>query len=149
MAPANKYTFEDRRHFFAYCSGVSGSILVDLARESDAARHGGGLLRITLSPDLQDELSDAQLIYLTSKTRRRCERRKWRCQQQSCTRRVNSILQGLRLNSVCQRPLDSAPRRSWKRLRKRRLSLRRILESSSTSYSPLSCSSSPRTRSRL
>jgi hypothetical protein len=48
----------------------------------------------------------------------------------------------------CQRPLDSSASRSWKRLRKRRLSLRRILESSTTSYSPLSCSSSPRTRSR-
>jgi hypothetical protein len=43
----------------------------------------------------------------------------------------------------------SPPSRSRRRLRKRRLNLRRILESSTTSYSPLSCSSSPRTRSRL
>jgi RNA polymerase sigma factor (TIGR02999 family) len=32
------------------------SIILNLAREAQAARHGGGLLRVTLSPEIADEL---------------------------------------------------------------------------------------------
>lgn len=39
---------EDRRHFLAYAARVMRSVVVDLVRESQAARRGGGLQMVTL-----------------------------------------------------------------------------------------------------
>lgn len=60
MAAAGRFNFGDRSQFFAYSAQVIRSIIVDLAREAGAIRHGGGLLRITYSPDLRDGLYGEQ-----------------------------------------------------------------------------------------
>ncbi len=45
-------TFDDRRHFYTYAAQVMRRIVIDFARRKQAARHGGGLARVTLNTDV-------------------------------------------------------------------------------------------------
>jgi len=47
-----KAAWEDRRHFFTFAAKVMRMILIDHARETNAAMRGGGRERIPLSDDL-------------------------------------------------------------------------------------------------
>jgi RNA polymerase sigma factor (TIGR02999 family) len=52
VGPANEARWENRGHFFAAAAEAMRRILVDHARRKAAARHGGGLARRELEPDL-------------------------------------------------------------------------------------------------
>jgi RNA polymerase sigma factor (TIGR02999 family) len=56
LAAIGQLPFEHRGQFFAYCARAMRSIIIDLAREAHAARHGGGLVQITMSSTIIDEL---------------------------------------------------------------------------------------------
>ena len=56
LAAIGRLQFDHRGQFFAYSARAMRSIILNLAREAQAARHGGGLLRVMLSPDVADEL---------------------------------------------------------------------------------------------
>jgi RNA polymerase sigma factor (TIGR02999 family) len=50
----------DRSHFMAYASKVMRSVIVDLARERNAERRGGGMAAVTLTTGLGEAVADAQ-----------------------------------------------------------------------------------------
>ena len=63
----NAKTFEmpERRQFFAYASRVMRSIIVDLIREQNADRRGGGHAPVTLDTDIADltpRANDAEAV---------------------------------------------------------------------------------------
>jgi RNA polymerase sigma factor (TIGR02999 family) len=51
-ADADAACWDNRGHFFAAAAEAMRRILVDRARRKAAARHGGGLARLELAPDL-------------------------------------------------------------------------------------------------
>jgi RNA polymerase sigma factor (TIGR02999 family) len=57
MARQPALSLPDRKQFFAYCAHVMRSVVIDLVREQDAQRRGGGHERITLSTGLLEEQS--------------------------------------------------------------------------------------------
>ena len=52
VGPADETRWDNRGHFFAAAAEAMRRILVDAARRKAAARHGGGLARLELDPDL-------------------------------------------------------------------------------------------------
>jgi RNA polymerase sigma factor (TIGR02999 family) len=48
---------ESRAHFLGYCSRIMRSVIVDLVRERNAARRGGGERRITLNTAIGESLA--------------------------------------------------------------------------------------------
>ncbi len=56
LAAGGQLRFDHRGQFFAYCARAMRSIILNLARDAHAARRGGGLLRITLSAVIADEV---------------------------------------------------------------------------------------------
>jgi len=52
VGPADEARWDNRGHFFAAAAEAMRRILVDHARRKAAARHGGGLARLELEPDL-------------------------------------------------------------------------------------------------
>jgi RNA polymerase sigma factor (TIGR02999 family) len=56
LAAIGRLQLDHRGQFFAYSARAMRSIILNLAREAQAARRGGGLLRVTLSPEIADEL---------------------------------------------------------------------------------------------
>lgn len=52
VGPADAARWENRGHFFAAAAEAMRRILVDHARRKAAVRHGGGLERVDLHPDL-------------------------------------------------------------------------------------------------
>jgi RNA polymerase sigma factor (TIGR02999 family) len=52
VGPADDARWDNRGHFFAAAAEAMRRILVDTARRKAAARHGGGLGRLALDPDL-------------------------------------------------------------------------------------------------
>src|SRR5438128_7293809 len=52
VGPADAARWDNRGHFFAAAAEAMRRILVDHARRKAAARHGGGLARLELEPDL-------------------------------------------------------------------------------------------------
>ena len=50
----------NRRHFFAYCSRVMRSIIVDAARARRALQRGGDLTKVTLDTAHRDEIPEAE-----------------------------------------------------------------------------------------
>jgi RNA polymerase sigma factor (TIGR02999 family) len=52
VGPADAARWDSRGHFFAAAAEAMRRILVDHARRKAAARHGGGLARLELEPDL-------------------------------------------------------------------------------------------------
>jgi RNA polymerase sigma factor (TIGR02999 family) len=57
LALQHNLHIESRAHFLAYCSHIMRSIIVDLIRERNAARRGGGAPKITLNTSLGDALA--------------------------------------------------------------------------------------------
>lgn len=51
--------FPDSRHFLSYAAKAMRSVVVDLVRSREAARHGGGLTRVTLHTSAADEPQQA------------------------------------------------------------------------------------------
>lgn len=49
----------DRAHFLGYAAAVMRSVIVDAARQSQAARRGGGAAHVPLDTDLVETLPDA------------------------------------------------------------------------------------------
>jgi RNA polymerase sigma factor (TIGR02999 family) len=47
---------DNRAQFLGYCSRIMRSIIVDLIRESNAKRRGGGVHRVALNTDISDAL---------------------------------------------------------------------------------------------
>ncbi len=52
VGPADEVRWDTRGHFFAAAAEAMRRILVDAARRKAAARHGGGLARLELDPDI-------------------------------------------------------------------------------------------------
>jgi RNA polymerase sigma factor (TIGR02999 family) len=52
IGPADQPHWDNRGHFFAAAAEAMRRILVDAARRKAAARHGGGLARLEIEPDL-------------------------------------------------------------------------------------------------
>jgi RNA polymerase sigma factor (TIGR02999 family) len=48
---------ESRAHFLGYCSRIMRSIIIDMIREKNAGRRGGGERKITLSTSLGDAVA--------------------------------------------------------------------------------------------
>jgi RNA polymerase sigma factor (TIGR02999 family) len=58
-------TWQDRTHFFAVCASVMRRLLIDLARERQAQKHGGGALQVDLEEALTlTEERDGNLLAL-------------------------------------------------------------------------------------
>jgi len=58
LALQHNLRIESRAHFLAYCSHIMRSIIIDLIRERNAARRGGGTPKITLSTSLGEALAN-------------------------------------------------------------------------------------------
>ena len=56
---ASQIVVTDRKHFFAYAARMMRNIVIDLARERLADRHGGGVAPLQLDTDLASELGAA------------------------------------------------------------------------------------------
>lgn len=57
---ASQIVVTDRKHFFAYAARMMRNIVIDLARERLADRHGGGVTPLQLDTDLAGELGAAE-----------------------------------------------------------------------------------------
>lgn len=57
LALQHDLKIEDRAHFLGYCSRVMRSIVVDMVREKNANRRGGGARNITLNTSLGESVS--------------------------------------------------------------------------------------------
>lgn len=57
---ASQIVVTDRKHFFAYAARMMRNIVIDLARERLADRHGGGVAPLQLDTDLASELGAAE-----------------------------------------------------------------------------------------
>lgn len=51
LSQAGQLQFPDRPRFFVYASRVMRSIIVDMARQRQTERHGGGVVHVTLTGD--------------------------------------------------------------------------------------------------
>lgn len=60
FAKLTRLDVTDRPHFLAYASKVMRSVIVDLARERHAERHGGGALPVTLTTGIGEAVADTQ-----------------------------------------------------------------------------------------
>lgn len=56
LAMQHGLRIESRAHFLGYCSRIMRSIIIDMVREKNAERRGGGDRKITLSTSLGDAL---------------------------------------------------------------------------------------------
>src|ERR1700733_10584654 len=54
LALQHNLRIESRAHFLGYCSRIMRSVIIDLIREKNAERRGGGAQKITLSTALVD-----------------------------------------------------------------------------------------------
>ncbi|MDQ3287321.1 MAG: ECF-type sigma factor [Pseudomonadota bacterium] len=54
--------WQDRGHFYAICARAMRRILVDAARRRHAAKRGGGVVDLTLKPDMIAIDSEAELV---------------------------------------------------------------------------------------
>jgi RNA polymerase sigma factor (TIGR02999 family) len=60
LANAGQLRLEDRMHFFRYAGKVMRSVVVDIARASQAARRGGDVERVTLNTAISDSTSTGE-----------------------------------------------------------------------------------------
>ncbi|HEY8507597.1 MAG TPA: ECF-type sigma factor [Steroidobacteraceae bacterium] len=60
LANAGQLGLEDRMHFFRYAGKVMRSVVVDIARASQAARRGGDVERVTLNTAISDSISSGE-----------------------------------------------------------------------------------------
>jgi RNA polymerase sigma factor (TIGR02999 family) len=56
LAQQHHLQIKSRAHFLSYCSRIMRSVVIDLVRERNAQRRGGGAQKITLSTALNDNL---------------------------------------------------------------------------------------------
>ncbi len=57
LAMQQDLRIENRAHFLGYCSRIMRSVIIDLVRERNAARRGGGAQKITLNTAIGDGLA--------------------------------------------------------------------------------------------
>lgn len=57
LAMQHNLQIENRAHFLGYCSRIMRSIIIDLVREKNAERRGGGDRKVTLNTTLGDALA--------------------------------------------------------------------------------------------
>jgi RNA polymerase sigma factor (TIGR02999 family) len=60
MSDARRLKLADRQHFLRYASCAMRSVIVDLARERQSARRGGGDEHVPLDTTLADQLGSAE-----------------------------------------------------------------------------------------
>ena len=60
LANAGQLGLEDRMHFFRYAGKVMRTVVVDIARASQAARRGGDVERVTLNTAISDSISSGE-----------------------------------------------------------------------------------------
>jgi RNA polymerase sigma-70 factor, ECF subfamily len=58
----NNVRWEDRAHFFGICARIMRRILIDAARARMTGKRGGGVLRVTLDPELAVTTRDAEIL---------------------------------------------------------------------------------------
>jgi RNA polymerase sigma factor (TIGR02999 family) len=56
LSQSGQLKFPDRSRFLAYAGRVMRSVIVDLVRQRQRDRHGGGLVQVTLTGDVADGL---------------------------------------------------------------------------------------------
>lgn len=56
LAQQHNLHIESRAHFLGYCSRIMRSVIIDLVRERNAARRGGGERKLTLNTSIGDSL---------------------------------------------------------------------------------------------
>ena len=59
LAMQHNLHIESRAHFLGYCSRIMRSVIIDLVREKNAERRGGGERKITLNTDIGESLAAA------------------------------------------------------------------------------------------
>jgi len=59
LALQHNLRIESRAHFLGYCSRIMRSVIIDLIREKNAERRGGGERKITLNTDIGESLTAA------------------------------------------------------------------------------------------
>ncbi len=59
LAAQHDLSFESHAHFLGYCSRIMRSVVIDLIRERNAERRGGGERKITLNTDVGESLPAA------------------------------------------------------------------------------------------
>ena len=59
LALQHNLHIESRAHFLGYCSRIMRSVIIDLVREKNAERRGGGERKITLNTDIGESLAAA------------------------------------------------------------------------------------------
>ena len=59
LALQHNLRIESRAHFLGYCSRIMRSVIIDLIREKNAERRGGGERKITLNTDIGESLAVA------------------------------------------------------------------------------------------
>ena len=57
LAVQHNLKIENRAHFLGYCARIMRSIIIDLVRERNAGRRGGGARKITLNTSLGDAVA--------------------------------------------------------------------------------------------
>jgi RNA polymerase sigma factor (TIGR02999 family) len=58
LAERPNLEIKSRGHFLAYCSRIMRSVVIDLVRERNAERRGGGVQKITLSTALGEAIAE-------------------------------------------------------------------------------------------
>jgi RNA polymerase sigma factor (TIGR02999 family) len=61
LAAQQALSIEDERHFYALCGRVMRQIVIDHARERDAAKRGGGMIVVTLDDAFSGGRDDVEL----------------------------------------------------------------------------------------
>ena len=59
LVQLERLSVNDRSHFMAYAARAMRSVIVDLVREAQAERHGGGQLMVTLDTAIAEATPDA------------------------------------------------------------------------------------------
>jgi RNA polymerase sigma factor (TIGR02999 family) len=59
LAVQHNLRIESRAHFLGYCSRIMRSVIIDLVRERNAERRGGGERKITLNTEIGEGLAAA------------------------------------------------------------------------------------------
>ena len=64
LVDLDRVQWQDRAHFFAMASRMMRRILVDAARSRRAGKRGGGAIQVTLDPEMNLGMVDAQVVAL-------------------------------------------------------------------------------------
>lgn len=64
LVDLDRVQWQDRAHFFAMASRMMRRILVDAARSRRAGKRGGGAIQVTLDPEMNLAMMDAEVVAL-------------------------------------------------------------------------------------